>query len=78
MKKTRPKPYKIQRGRSRGRYRKAKAVWIYNRTSLQKHTKKKKDGGKEEKKKDKDVFPPYCRPRAMEKETSDARLMGSG
>ena len=42
MKKTMSKPYKIQKGQSRGRYRKEEAVWVCNRTSLQKHTLKKK------------------------------------
>ena len=61
MKKTRPKSYKIQKGRSRERYRKAEAVWVCNRTSLQKHTFKKKkkkeeNGGKKEKKKDKECL----------------------
>ena len=34
MKKTRPKPYKIQKGRSRGRYRKAESVEGIERPKL--------------------------------------------
>ena len=48
MKKTRPKSYKIQKGRSRMNLQPNKFVETYV---------KKNDGGKEKKKKDKDVFP---------------------
>ena len=69
----------IQEGRSRGRYRKVKVVWICNQTSLQKHTKKKtKKWWKRREEERQGCLSPHYRPGATEKETSDECLTRSG